>query len=66
MKMAEVRGEAQVGVIRTKHTKVIDKRNLPPHQGKEIEQWSWRRLRNEKWIVFLDCKSNKIKLRKIS
>jgi hypothetical protein len=64
--MSAFSGEAQIGVQITRATTVIDKRNLPPHQGKELEQWSWRKFRNEKWIVFLDCKNNKIKMRKVS
>lgn len=58
--------EAQAKVLKSRVENIIEIRNLLPHQGKEVEQWSWRRLKNEKWIVFLDCKNNKIKMRKIS
>ena len=61
---AHVEAEARVRISTVKN--IIDIRNLLPHQGKEVEQWSWRKLKNEKWIVFLDCKNNKIKMRKIS
>jgi hypothetical protein len=58
--------ETQAKVLKSRVENIIEIRNLLPHQGKEVEQWSWRRLKNEKWIVFLDCKNNKIKMRKIS
>jgi len=64
--MAAVRIGTQANVQRIHDTQVIDIRNFSPHQAKEVELWSWKRLRNEKWIVFIDCKNNRIKMRKVS
>ena len=53
-------------VEKSEHKNIIDPRTFPRHQPKEVEIWSWKKLKNEKWIVFLDCKSNKIKKRKLA
>ena len=46
------------------HSKIIqvsvtDLRNFKPYEVKESEQWSWRKMRNEKWYTMIDCKTNK-------
>jgi len=30
---------------------IIDIRNFEPCHPKEIEEWSWRYMKNEKWLV---------------
>ena len=40
---------------------IIDRRTFQPHEIKEIEEWSWRKMKNEKWCVQLDCVTNKLK-----
>lgn len=44
---------------------VFDPRVFKPHESKETQMWSWRKLRNEKWIILNDCVNNKIKIRKV-
>ena len=57
--------ETRVAVEESKQHMIIESRTLLPHQAKEVEQWNWSKLKNEKWIVFLDCKSGKIKMRQL-
>ncbi len=40
---------------------IIDIRTFQPHQIKEIEEWSWKKMKNEKWLVQLDCVTKKLK-----
>jgi hypothetical protein len=49
-----------------KKTTVIDRRNFKPHEPKEIEEWNPRELRHEKYIGYLNCKTGKIEIRKVS
>ena len=44
----------------------VDVNELKPHEAKEYSEWSWRKCKNEKSIVLLDCKSPRIKVRKLS
>lgn len=39
---------------RTERKIIIDKREFDPCQGKEIEEWSWKKAKNEKYIIHLD------------
>jgi hypothetical protein len=36
-----------------KKTLTLDPRVFKPCKPKEVEQWSWRRMKNEKWLVHL-------------
>jgi len=40
---------------------IIDIRTFLPHQIKESEEWNWRKMKNEKWFVQLDCHTGKLK-----
>jgi hypothetical protein len=60
--------DAQIKVIvqKIEHKIIYEPKIFRPHRAKEVEEWSWKKLKNEKWIVFMDCKSNKIKKRKVA
>ena len=40
---------------------IVDLRTFQPHQIKEVEEWNWKKLKNEKWFVQLDCMAKKLK-----
>jgi hypothetical protein len=40
-------------------------KELKPHKPIIISEWSWRKLKYEKWTVQLDCITKKVKKRKI-
>lgn len=44
----------------------LDPRVFKPCEGKEVAQWSWRRLKTEKWLVHLTKYTNKWKIRRLS
>ena len=45
---------------------IIDQRTFSPCKAKEVEEWSWKKLKYEKWIVHLkpDGKINKYRVSK--
>ena len=45
---------------------VVDLKNIRPHEAKEISEWSWRKMKNEKWVVYLDCITKRLQKRKVS
>lgn len=51
-----IKGEITAKISREKI--IIDKREFKPCRGKEVEEWSWKRMRNEKWIVHVDKEGN--------
>lgn len=57
---------AALDIKKIEHKYVLDVRTLEPHKAKEVEEWSWRKMKNEKWIVFLDCKTRKVRMWKVS
>jgi len=59
-----VKGEFLAQRVEIKH--VYDLRTFLPHQIKEVEQWSHRKMKNEKWLVQLDCKTGKLKKWKLT
>ena len=44
----------------------LDPRVFDPCKAKEVEQWSWKRLKNEKWFVHLKKYTNKWNVQKLS
>jgi hypothetical protein len=56
-----LKGEA----TRSEDKKIIDVRTFKEHETKEVEMWSWRKMRNEKWFVYSDCVNKKFKIRKL-
>jgi hypothetical protein len=51
---------------RLEQKSIIDLRTFLPHQIKEIEEWSWRKMKNEKWCVHLDCVTGKFRIWKVT
>ena len=51
---------------RLEQKSIIDVRTFLPHQIKEIEEWSWRKMKNEKWCVQLDCVTGRLKRWKVT
>ncbi len=49
---APIKGEITAKISREKI--IIDKRDFQPCHGKEVEEWSWKRVKMEKWIVHVD------------
>jgi phage pi2 protein 07 len=49
---APIKGEITAKISREKI--ILDKRDFQPCHGKEVEEWSWKRMKNEKWIVHVD------------
>jgi len=45
---------------------ILDVRTFIPHQIKEVEEWTWKKLRNEKWFVTIDCETGKLKKWKLT
>ena len=45
---------------------ILDLRTFVPHQVKEVEEWSWRKAKNEKWFVMVDCVTGKLKKWKLN
>lgn len=45
---------------------IIDRRTFQPHQIKESEEWNWKKMRNEKWFIQLDCVTKKLKRWKLT
>jgi hypothetical protein len=45
---------------------VLDKRVFEPCHPKEVEQWSWKRLKNEKYLVHLQKTKAQWSIRKLS
>jgi len=37
---------------------ILDKRNFKPCHPKEVDEWSWRYMKNEKWIVHVTNDGN--------
>lgn len=48
--------EGKIVVKIGKETIIIDKKNFSPCEGKEIEEWSWKKMKMEKWVVHVDRK----------
>jgi hypothetical protein len=44
---------------------IFDPRVFKKHESKELQMWSWSKLRHEKWIILNDCVNNKIQMRKV-
>lgn len=44
----------------------LDRRDFEPCQAKEVEQWSWKGLKNEKFLVHLKEYTNKWNIRKLT
>jgi hypothetical protein len=63
---AELKGQGEVSYNKLERKAILDVRTFLPHQPKEVEEWSWRKMKNEKWIVFLDCKTMKLKTWKLN
>jgi len=61
---AEVKGELSHRTI--KIINVTDPKQFPPHQIKETDEWSWRKLKYVKWHVYLDCNTGRLKKWKLS
>jgi hypothetical protein len=40
---------------------IMDIRTFKPHEIKESEEWSWLKMKNEKWLIQLDCVTNRLK-----
>lgn len=47
-----IEGKVEAKISREKI--IIDKRDFQPCHGKEVEEWSWIGMKNEKWIVHVD------------
>ncbi len=45
---------------------ILDIRNFQPHQIKEVEEWSWKKMKNEKWFVKQDCITKRFKKWKLT
>jgi hypothetical protein len=43
----------------------FDPKVFGKHETKETKLWSWRKMRNEKWIILNDCVNNSIQMRKV-
>lgn len=41
---------------------IIDKRTFEPHQIKEVDIWSWKKMKNEKWFVQIDYDTGKFNM----
>jgi hypothetical protein len=63
---ATAKAEGEISYKKIEQKTIIDIRNFLPHQPKEVEEWNWRKMKNEKWIVFLDCKTMKLKTWKVN
>lgn len=44
----------------------LDSRVFEPCQAKEVVQWSWKHVRNEKWLVHLVEYTNEWHVKKIT
>lgn len=60
--------ELKAGVSHStvKEISVIDPKVFKPHQVKETDEWSWKRMKNEKWHVWLDCNTGHLRRKKLS
>ena len=45
--------------LRQDQRNIYDVRTFQPHVVKEVEEWSYKKLKNEKWFVYLDCETKK-------
>lgn len=61
-----INAEFDLSAKRIESKIIFDVRTFQPHQVKEVEEWSWRKMKNEKWFVYLDCITKTIKKRKLS
>lgn len=52
---------AEISFQRLEQKMILDIRTFKPHEIKESEEWSWQKMRNEKWFVQLDCRTNRLK-----
>jgi hypothetical protein len=53
--------EGEISFQKLEKKVILDVRTFKPHEIKESERWSWRKARNEKWFVQLDCITNRLK-----
>lgn len=51
----------ELSIGRAMKKNIIDYRSFKPHEVKEVEEWSWKKLKNEKWFVQLDCQTKEFK-----
>lgn len=58
--------DTQISFRRIEQKIILDIRTFKPHEIKETEEWSWRKLKNEKWHVQLDCNTNRLKKWKVT
>lgn len=63
MASGSIEGELKY-VHETKKT-IIDVRTFKEHETKEVEVWTWSKVRHDKFIVFSDCINKKIQMRKL-
>jgi hypothetical protein len=57
--LPDIKGE--ISIRRLEQKIIVDTRTFKPHEIKESEEWSWRKMKNEKWYVQLDCATNKLR-----
>ena len=62
---ATAKAEAEISYKKLEQKVILDIRNFLPHQPKDVEEQNSRKMKNEKWIVFLDCKTMKLKTWKV-
>lgn len=57
--LPDIKGEFSIQRLEQKI--ILDMRTFKPHEIKESEEWSWRKMKNEKWYVQLDCTTNRLR-----
>ncbi len=45
-----------------KQISVVDPRLFKEHEVKQIEDWSWKKLKHKSWFIQLDCKTGRFKI----